>query len=390
MVCFGPMPTTHDSRYQELIRLLRELREQAGLSQKQLAEKLGVGSQSFIAKIEGGERRVDVIELLDIAAALNVDISAIAEKLGWTNPARSGDLVAVPPPGEVEKHRHGIQIPMLWRGKRLPVVVEKATPAGYLAAEKAISNRFQSLNHSSERNRDAIAWAMQEALRYLPGVNPSDIYHHIVYRIYMREYKRSDANQSWVRAGGEALEVFIEQTYNPLLEQHGIRLQALISGAEKKKAIKAIGLSGKVGDAKLDVALLGQHQDKWHIFGGLHVKASLAERVSDDVPCSVEMMKNGYWSGLFTFDAKSFPPPVGDLVNRGELGTEARPSDKRKYITQHGSFSCCVCYNTRIEPSPVRTASGKRIFVCGIADSTDALPGLVVAAWKDFRRLRLR
>jgi transcriptional regulator with XRE-family HTH domain len=57
-----------------LIKLLIAAREKAGMTQQQLADKLGK-HQSFVAKYEGGERRIDVIEFLHIARALGFDAS---------------------------------------------------------------------------------------------------------------------------------------------------------------------------------------------------------------------------------------------------------------------------------------------------------------------------
>ena len=51
--------------------MLREARERAGLTQRQAATRLG-RSQSFVAQSETGERRVDVIELVDFLAAYGV------------------------------------------------------------------------------------------------------------------------------------------------------------------------------------------------------------------------------------------------------------------------------------------------------------------------------
>lgn len=55
-----------------LIELLVAAREKAGLTQQQLADRLG-RPQSFVAKYEGGERRIDVVEFIAIARALNMD-----------------------------------------------------------------------------------------------------------------------------------------------------------------------------------------------------------------------------------------------------------------------------------------------------------------------------
>ncbi|MEI8718808.1 MULTISPECIES: helix-turn-helix transcriptional regulator [unclassified Mesorhizobium] len=60
------------SRHQRFLSQLISLRKDKGLTQAQVAEKLG-RPQSFVAKYEGGERRLDIIEFLDITAALDAD-----------------------------------------------------------------------------------------------------------------------------------------------------------------------------------------------------------------------------------------------------------------------------------------------------------------------------
>lgn len=66
------MKSLRSQQHQELISLLIAAREKAGLTQQQLADHLG-RPQSFVAKYEGGERRIDVIEFISIAHALGVD-----------------------------------------------------------------------------------------------------------------------------------------------------------------------------------------------------------------------------------------------------------------------------------------------------------------------------
>ncbi len=154
----------------------------------------------------------------------------------------------------------------------------------------------------------------------------------------------------------------MERIYSPALSPHNITITALLSRQGTKAVLKEIGLENKVGDSKLDMVLrVHVAEQVWAIFGGVHVKASLAERVSDDIPCSRAMMGAGYFSPLWTLDVKSFPPS-GDLVNRGELGSPTQPSDKRKYVEIHGDFDHCYSANARTVPSAGQTQSGKRIF----------------------------
>lgn len=48
--------------YKKVVKNLRKAREDAGLRQEDVAQKLGK-PQSYISKIERGERRIDVVEL---------------------------------------------------------------------------------------------------------------------------------------------------------------------------------------------------------------------------------------------------------------------------------------------------------------------------------------
>ena len=67
------MKTLRSPQHTALIAELKRVRTDAGLTQAALTAKLGV-VQSYVAKVEGGERRLDVVEFinwLDAADALN-------------------------------------------------------------------------------------------------------------------------------------------------------------------------------------------------------------------------------------------------------------------------------------------------------------------------------
>jgi transcriptional regulator with XRE-family HTH domain len=65
------MPSIHDKRQEKLCALLREARKEAGLTQVELATKLGQ-YKGFVSNYETGERRLDVVEFLEVTEALGV------------------------------------------------------------------------------------------------------------------------------------------------------------------------------------------------------------------------------------------------------------------------------------------------------------------------------
>lgn len=66
--------------YQVLLKTLVAARKDAGISQVELARRLGK-PQPFVSYFERGERRVDVIEFYAIASALGYEPVALFERL---------------------------------------------------------------------------------------------------------------------------------------------------------------------------------------------------------------------------------------------------------------------------------------------------------------------
>jgi transcriptional regulator with XRE-family HTH domain len=72
--------TIRSAKHEALRTLIRDRRKAAGLTQAQLAKRLG-RYQSYVAMIEGGELRVGIVEFLDIAKAIGFDPAAVIRQL---------------------------------------------------------------------------------------------------------------------------------------------------------------------------------------------------------------------------------------------------------------------------------------------------------------------
>ena len=59
------MVSPHDARYRALLRRLRTAREQAGVTQQEVADHLGL-VQPLVSRIEAGERKIDPIEFEEL------------------------------------------------------------------------------------------------------------------------------------------------------------------------------------------------------------------------------------------------------------------------------------------------------------------------------------
>lgn len=70
----------YDEEYRTLIDALKVARKAAGLTQQDLADKLG-RPQSFVAKVEGYERRLDVVEFLHLCRAVGTEPSSFFENI---------------------------------------------------------------------------------------------------------------------------------------------------------------------------------------------------------------------------------------------------------------------------------------------------------------------
>ncbi len=72
--------SVHTRNYRLFLELLIKARKDAGVTQEQLAKRLN-RPQSFVSKCENGERRVDVIELLQILQSIGVEPMSFLKRI---------------------------------------------------------------------------------------------------------------------------------------------------------------------------------------------------------------------------------------------------------------------------------------------------------------------
>ena len=72
--------TIYSQEYALFLKLLRDTREKLGLTQTELAERLGQ-TQSFVSKVERSERRIDVVELRAFCIAIGISFPDFIQRI---------------------------------------------------------------------------------------------------------------------------------------------------------------------------------------------------------------------------------------------------------------------------------------------------------------------
>lgn len=72
--------TSKEVQNEKLLKLLKKIRQEKGIRQISLAEKLRV-PQSFISKYESGDRRLDILELRQVCNAMGISLEEFIREL---------------------------------------------------------------------------------------------------------------------------------------------------------------------------------------------------------------------------------------------------------------------------------------------------------------------
>ena len=166
------------------------------------------------------------------------------------------------------------------------------------------------------------------------------------------------------------------------MRSNGVEL-SIATGAQKQSIVNSIDVGDRLEADKIDVVVRGREDQRF--FGVVNVKASFAERRTDDVSMSVALKEAGYTSPLWTMDCKS--TPAQRPMNRGELGeTRGRRSAKRKDIEDDGYFTGCFSYNSNTTASGTWLPPDNRIYTCDFNNPDDAFSKFIIGRWQRFAR----
>lgn len=277
-------------------------------------------------------------------------------------------------------------VPSAW------VEIDRITDAEVTQFREELSSRIAAGGQVS----DAVSNVFAELTKHCPAANPSDLWHHVIYRHLLSQ---GWSDNRWKRVSGFALERGLQLVYQPRLSPLGIRMH-IVNAATANAYLAKLGVVGfqaskfdmfLEGLVETEDALLGRVSE-WVVFGSAHVKSSIAERIQDDVPASLAFMHRSLTSIAITMDAKSYPPPHGQGINYGELGGRSAGVEKdrikRRYVENDGQFDAMFSYNLRTPESNAVTPSGKRIMVLGMHEQQpDKLVSFLEAQWSVFAQV---
>jgi len=381
----------------DVLARLRAIREERGLTRAQLEESLILGP-GWIECFEEARVLPTLDVLVALLGALQADLCALSQ--GVSSTPRDEPMTRY-----IYAEPRGADLAIRFRYAQhdatylLPDATEQQFNEVLRTLRDGLARQVAARREAEEQlKRGAVANAFLHAVRVWPHANPSDLWYFVVHRAYCdpfnhpAAYSRLNLEQSWKRTGGWALEEVLIRHYAGPLAKHGIRL-FVAPTEEKRRLLAATPVSDRLEPDKADVLLSARGKGEEMFFGVVHVKASFAERRTDDVPMSRALIENGYLSPLWTMDCKA--GPAAHPANKGELGRilirgeRDRRSAKRKDVEEDGYFSACFSYNRNTLATPQGQDVKARVLVCDFnRPQDDAFVRFILAGWKAFQRTR--
>lgn len=390
------MPEQTHEYVDNILRKLETFRVDAGLTPEDVEEKLILGP-GWVSSVEDKSS----VPTLDVVATL---LSLYGKNFSDLSEGGKSGTAKIKRCIYPESSGCDLKIHFEYGRFDAVYVLKQATVSDYNEVLSELRSGLARLNDTLAEEEDkaraikteSVASAFVRAAKLWPHANPSDIWCFIICRAYCDQYNhpasfsRLNFEQSWKRTSGYALEKVLESHYGPFLRQQGINL-LIADDARKVRLLKHMNVGGHRLEAdKIDVVLSVGEGPEERMIGAVHVKASFAERRTDDVPMSHALVKGGYISPLWTMDCKSFPS--SNPENLGELGKlfcgDGRDcrSAKRKDIEHDGYFSACFSYNKNTLPTPSRLQAKAVVHVCDFSNPEDAFSSFIIRERKRVKK----
>jgi transcriptional regulator with XRE-family HTH domain len=375
--------TTNSQYLSEVLCKLASFRENLGISPEEVEDQLMIG-RGWIKDIEDGviHPSLDLISsilsiygkgLADLSSDSTLSVPRIKRSISAYHHTSPDDLTIF---FDYGVHNARYLLSGALEGQFNDVVYVLRNGLASLSKGSISSEEEKAIKSTS------VASSFLRAVSIWQHANPSDIWWFIIYRLYCDQYNhpslcsKLDFQQSWKRTGGWALEQILVHHYQEFLAKNGVRI-FIGTTQEKDLLLKSINSEGRLESDKADVLLTYFDDNNNECFAGVvHVKASFAERRTDDVPMSKSLSDAGFLSPLWTMDCKSTPSP--QPMNRGELGkvysgsgTDER-SAKRKDIEEDGFFTGCFSYNSNTLETPELFPAKSRIYRCNFTNPDDS------------------
>ena len=267
---------------------VRRFREALGLSQERLGADAKL-DRSYIGGLERGERNPSLSAILKLASALQIPPARLLEGIGEEVPAPATGMTAI-------EENDGLAIKFRYDRFDAEYKLPGATRAQY----DEILNIMKAGLSGTTKRANAVSQTFLAAVNKWPDANPSDLWTFFINRAYCDRSNHPATNarlnleQSWKRTGGWALEQVLVSHYGSFLEGYGIILK--ISGKAEKSRLLGMIKDSRIVPDKADILALYISQNSEQLLGVIHVKASIAERRTDDVPMSQALIGTGHLS----------------------------------------------------------------------------------------------
>jgi len=376
----------------ELLKKFGEIRKKRGIKEGDLESKLVLGP-GWLRSIENGDISISMEFFFSLLSASNINLNVLTQDLRKNNTQEV--------PRNIYSVQAGKNLRVLFRYAKhdATYILKNATTVQFNQVVKTLRDELARLDSAKNGleaiKTEAVAGAFKKAVTLWPNANPSDVWWFLIYRAYLdplnhpAKYSRLSFEQSWKRTGGWALEEVLVRHYAHGLKRKGINLFIAPSG-KREELLSQAKVNHRLEADKADIFLTGNINGKEIFFGVVHVKASFAERRTDDVPMSKALVDGGYVSPLWTMDCKSLPS--ASPCNKGELGVikpkngKDTRSAKRKDIEDDGFFSACFSYNKNTIPTPLSQSAKSNIYVCDFsAPNSDVFHHFICDSWAQFQ-----